>query len=92
MEYDGGVSNDVGSSNYLAELGLVAGRFYLFPGVWGLHKGHDVLTEAIEAAPAAKGIPGRPKKGSKYKKSLLTHNHVECKNPEDQIIGKRAKH
>jgi alpha-1,3-rhamnosyl/mannosyltransferase len=42
------ISKDFDKSQYLATLGLMAGRFHLFPGVWGLHKGHDTLTEAIE--------------------------------------------
>ena len=73
--------HDVGSFQYLADLGLVAGRFYLFPGVWGLHKGHDVLTDAIEAAPAAdpvvvtcgmprEGISGSPKAVAALRNSL----------------------
>ncbi len=79
--FDGGVSNDAGSSKFLADLGLVPSRFYLFPGVWGLHKGHDVLTEAIEAAPAAdpvvvtcgmsrEGINGSPKAVAALRNSL----------------------
>ena len=58
------------AARYLAGLGLLAGRFHLFPGVWGLHKGHDVLTEAIEMSPAANpvvvtcGLPGNGINGS----------------------------
>jgi glycosyltransferase involved in cell wall biosynthesis len=80
--FEGGISNDIGSSKYLADLGLVVGRFYLFPGVWGLHKGHGVLTEAIEAAPAANpvvvtcgmprdGINGVPKAVAALRNSLV---------------------
>jgi len=36
------------STGYLTGLGLKSGQYYLFPGVWGLHKGHETLTEAIE--------------------------------------------
>jgi hypothetical protein len=79
--FDAGVSNDAGSFKFLADLGLVAGRFYLFPGVWGLHKGHDVLTQAIEAASAAdpvvvtcgmprEGINGSPKAVAALRNSL----------------------
>ena len=38
------------AEKYLTNLGLVASRFYLYPGVWGLHKGHDTLTAALELA------------------------------------------
>lgn len=34
----------------LAGLGLVAGRFYFYPAIWGMHKGQDVLTSALEQA------------------------------------------
>ena len=36
------------TAGFLAGLGLKLGQYYLFPGVWGLHKGHETLTEAIE--------------------------------------------
>lgn len=36
------------AEKYLKSLGLVAGRFYLYPSVWGLHKGHNTLTAALE--------------------------------------------
>jgi len=36
------------AAQYLSLLGLRPGNFHLFPGVWGLHKGHDTLTEAME--------------------------------------------
>ena len=36
----------------LSRYGLIAGRFYLYPGVWGLHKNHEVLTLAIEQSEA----------------------------------------
>jgi glycosyltransferase involved in cell wall biosynthesis len=39
---------DFDALTYLSGLGLNAGHFNLFPGVWGLHKGHATLTEAIE--------------------------------------------
>ena len=47
------IFQDFDASKYLASLGLVAGHFYLFPGVWGLHKGHDALTDAIEMSQSA---------------------------------------
>jgi glycosyltransferase involved in cell wall biosynthesis len=34
----------------LDRLGLKAGRFYLYPAAWGLHKGFTALTEALELA------------------------------------------
>jgi len=49
--FDGGMSSEFDASKYLASAGLLAGNFYLFPGVWGLHKGHDTLTEALEMSP-----------------------------------------
>ena len=42
------VNEGFDASQYLGRSGLRAGHFYLFPGVWGLHKGHDTLTDAIE--------------------------------------------
>jgi glycosyltransferase involved in cell wall biosynthesis len=45
---------------------LLAGRFYLFPGVFGLHKGHDTLTEAIEMSQGADPVVvtcGKPLNG-----------------------------
>jgi len=42
------INEDFDAFQYLGSLGLAAGHFYLFPGVWGLHKGHDTLTDAIE--------------------------------------------
>lgn len=62
--FDGHIPDGFNAAKYLASLGLLAGRFHLFPGVWGLHKGHDTLTEAIEMSPAADpvvvtcGLPG----------------------------------
>lgn len=32
----------------LGGLGLEANRYYLFPAVWGIHKGYDTLTSALE--------------------------------------------
>jgi glycosyltransferase involved in cell wall biosynthesis len=52
-QFNDGISDDFDASKYLASLGLFAGRFYLFPGVFGLHKGHDTLTEAIEISQGA---------------------------------------
>jgi hypothetical protein len=46
--FDERVARDFDASKYLVSLGLNAGQFFLFPGVWGMHKGHDTLTEAIE--------------------------------------------
>ncbi len=46
--FDEPIAEDFNASKYLASLGLRAGHFYLFPGVFGLHKGHDTLTEAME--------------------------------------------
>lgn len=63
--FEGAISKDFDASKYLASLGLIAGRFHLFPGVWGLHKGHDILTEAIDLSQAAEpvvvtcGMPGK---------------------------------
>jgi glycosyltransferase involved in cell wall biosynthesis len=48
--FDEKIPDDFDASEYLTGLGLVAGRFYLYPGVFGLHKGHDILTEAIETS------------------------------------------
>jgi hypothetical protein len=47
-QFDGKIPDGHDAWQYLARLGLTTGGFYLFPGVWGLHKGHDILTEAIE--------------------------------------------
>jgi len=52
-QFDDGTAEDFDAAKYLASLGLIAGRFYLFPGVFGLHKGHDALTEAIEISRGA---------------------------------------
>lgn len=55
--------------DYLAKLGLERGRFYLSPGVWGLHKGQDTLTEALEKAQGIApvvvtcGLPGHQTNG-----------------------------
>jgi len=60
------IPQDFDSSKYLESLGLSAGRFCLFPGVWGLHKGHDTLTEAIEISRGADPIVvtcGKPLNG-----------------------------
>jgi glycosyltransferase involved in cell wall biosynthesis len=61
-----GTGENFDAAGYLASLGLVAGRFHLFPGVFGLHKGQDVLTEAIEISQAADPVVvtcGRPLDG-----------------------------
>jgi glycosyltransferase involved in cell wall biosynthesis len=42
------ISDGFDAAKYLTSLGLMTGRFDLFPGVWGLHKGHKTLTGAIE--------------------------------------------
>lgn len=47
------IPQDFDASKYFAGLGLTAGRFDLFPGVWGLHKGHETLTEAVELSQGA---------------------------------------
>jgi len=36
------------TSQILARLNLEKGKFYLYPAVWGVHKGHDILTDALE--------------------------------------------
>lgn len=51
--FAGGNLQDFDAAKYLASLGLIAGRFYLFPAVWGLHKGHDILTQALETSQGA---------------------------------------
>lgn len=51
--FDEPITEDFNASNYLTSLGLMAGHFYLFPGVFGLHKGHDTLTEAVEMSQGA---------------------------------------
>ena len=38
------------ASRTLARLGLVSGKFFLFPNGWGVHKGYDTLTDAMELA------------------------------------------
>ncbi len=38
------------TTDVLARLGLAPGKFFLYPNGWGLHKGFDLLTDAIEAA------------------------------------------
>jgi glycosyltransferase involved in cell wall biosynthesis len=60
------ISQGFDASRYLASLGLIAGHFYLFPGVWGLHKGHDALTDAIEMSQGADPVAvtcGMPSNG-----------------------------
>jgi glycosyltransferase involved in cell wall biosynthesis len=47
------IARDFDPSKYLASLGLVAGCFDLYPGVWGLHKGHEMLTAAVELSQGA---------------------------------------
>lgn len=47
------IPQEFDATKYLAGLELSAGRFDLFPGVWGLHKGHATLTEAIELSQSA---------------------------------------
>jgi len=64
--FDEKISSGFAPSQYLASLGLLAGRFYLFPGVFGLHKGHDTLTEAIEMSQGADPVVvtcGKPLNG-----------------------------
>ncbi|MDR3456883.1 MAG: glycosyltransferase [Verrucomicrobiae bacterium] len=66
--------------HYLAGLGLSAGRFDLFPGVWGLHKGHAILTEAIELSEEAHpvvvtcGLPLHGINGSTKAVAALRHS------------------
>ena len=45
---DGGEIEATSASPVLSRLGLVSGKFYLYPAVMGVHKGHDVLTNALE--------------------------------------------
>jgi len=48
---DGGGEMEATSANLvLSRLGLVSGKYYLYPAVMGVHKGHDVLTNALERA------------------------------------------
>jgi glycosyltransferase involved in cell wall biosynthesis len=64
--FDGSISSEFDKSKYLASVGLLAGRFYLFPGVWGLHKGYDTLTEALELGTATDPVVvtcGMPRDG-----------------------------
>ena len=46
--FNGAKTKDFYTVKYLASLGLSANGFYLYPAVWGIHKGHQTLTEAIE--------------------------------------------
>ncbi len=60
------ISGDFEVAKYLTGLGLKAGRFFLYPGVWGLHKGHDKLTEAMEMSAGADSVVvtcGKPLEG-----------------------------
>jgi hypothetical protein len=90
--FEGMISAGFDGSSYLTSLGLIADRFYLFPGVWGLHKGHDALTEAIEMSQAAdpvvvtcgmplNGILGSTKTVAAMRNALATR--------WDKLIAKR---
>jgi glycosyltransferase involved in cell wall biosynthesis len=48
--FTGSISKAFDTSKYLTSLGLAPEGYFLFPGVWAIHKGHQTLTEAIEAA------------------------------------------
>ena len=64
--FAGEISEDFAAAKYLASLGLMADHFYLFPGVWGLHKGHETLTNAIAASNSNEPVVvtcGMPRKG-----------------------------
>lgn len=64
--FTGEISPAFDEAKYLASVGVVADRFYLFPGVWGLHKGHDILTQALESSRGAEPVvvtSGKPLNG-----------------------------
>jgi Glycosyl transferases group 1 len=90
--FEGPISKDFDAPKYLASLGLIADHFHLFPGVWGLHKGHDTLTEAIELSQAAEpvvvtcGMPGNGITGSTKTVSAMRSS---LSDRWDKLIAKK---
>jgi len=90
--FDGMISGGFDASSYLTGLGLIADRFYLFPGVWGLHKGHDTLTKAIEMSQATDPVVvtcGKPLNGILGSTKTVAAMRSSLAARWDELIAKR---
>jgi glycosyltransferase involved in cell wall biosynthesis len=86
------IGGDLDSSKYLSGIGLVAGRFYLFPGVWGLHKGHETLTEAIERSQSTDPVVvtcGKPSDGIKKSTRAVATMRASLASRWEHLIAKK---
>jgi glycosyltransferase involved in cell wall biosynthesis len=87
-----GVSPGFDAAKYLASVGVVADRFYLFPGVWGLHKGHDILTQALETSQGADPVVvtcGKPLNGTAGSPEPLAALRISLAGRWEKLIAQK---
>ena len=86
------VPRNFDAPKYLAGLGLGVGRFDLFPGVWGLHKGHETLTQAIELSSGAYPVVvtcGMPRHGIEGSTKAVAALRNSLAARWDKLIGEK---
>jgi hypothetical protein len=90
--FRGNPTQKTDSTKYLAGLGLVANQFYLYPGVWGLHKGHETLITALESTQNADPVVvtcGHPLDGLTGTPSALAAKRRSLANRWENLVAKR---